>query len=183
MAEESFKLPGPVRRDLLALAKEPLAAAAAGRPVRTPQINKNLEVALPLVVSLYLNGQLVARAWNLESPSPIGTAAMALAAKALVDPDLGRPLTPEELPLATVGVAAIRDLREIPDDRALGPNQAAVVLSGLTQSVGLPSDAPPPKKAEDLLNLTCELAGLRPGAWLSGQSVILAGQAAEALEK
>jgi hypothetical protein len=180
---EEFSLPGPVRRDLIALAKEPLTAAVAGREVRVPRPNKALDPAFPMVVSLYLNGLLAARAWNLESPGPMSQTALALGAQVLVDPSLGRVLEAEELPLATVGVAIIRDLAEARDDRDLRPGMAAIVFSGLTVSVGLPSDAPPPKTAQDLLNLTCELAGLRPTAWLGGQSTILTGLTAETLEK
>jgi hypothetical protein len=182
-AAESLTLPGPVRRDLIALAKEPLAAAVANRPVRTPTSRPALSVALPLVVSLYLNGQLTSRTWILESPSPIEQSALVLGAKVLVDPDLGRILTPEELPFATLGVAVLSDLKKVNDDRDIAPNGAAIVFNGLGQSVGLPSDAPPPKTAKDLLDLTCALAGWRPGAWLTGQSVILTGQVAEVLEK
>jgi hypothetical protein len=180
---EPFKMPGPVKRDLLALAKEPLKATLEGRPPRTPKPNPALAISLPLIVSLYVDGVLAARAFQLDSPGPLEQAALSLGAQVLVDPTMGRVLTPEELPLASLGVAVLRDLREVPDDRAINPGEAVVILSGLTQAVGLPSDAPPPKKTVDLLDLTCQLVGLRPKAWLNSQTTILAGEAAEALEK
>jgi hypothetical protein len=108
---------------------------------------------------------------------------MALGAKILVDPDMGRVLSPEELLVATLGVAVVSDIREVKDDRDIGSTGAAIVFNGLGQSVGLPSDAPPPKTSRDLLNLVCELAGWRPGIWMSGQAVVMTGQVTEILEK
>jgi hypothetical protein len=181
-ADEAFQIPPLTRRDLLALAREPLTAALTNREPRVPKPNPALATALPMVVSLYLNGQLAARAWVLENPGPLGETATRLGAQILVDPQLGRILSPEELARATFGVAILRDLKPARDDRDLGPNQAAIVFNGLKQAVGLPSDAPPPKKARDLLSLTCQLAGLRPGAWLTSQTTIITGQVAETLE-
>jgi hypothetical protein len=165
------------------MVKEPLLAAVEGRAVRTPRPNSSLKAPLPLVVSLYLNGQLAARTWRLEGLGPLSETALALGAEILVNPKLGRILKPEEWPQATFGVAVLNDLKAARDDRDIGPTQAAIVFYGLKQSVGLPSDAPPPQKAKDLLGLTCQLVGLRPGAWMTGSGSILTAQAAEALEK
>jgi hypothetical protein len=136
-----------------------------------------------MVVSLYLNGQLAARTWRLEGLGQLRPMASELGAEILVDPKIGRLLTEAERPQATISVAILRNLQPAKDDRDIGPHQAAIVFYGMRQSVGLPSDAPPPLKAKDLLGLTCQLVGLRPGAWMTGQGTILTAQAAEAFEK
>jgi hypothetical protein len=179
-----FPLAGPIRRDLLALAKEPLSAILESRSPREPaSAAKGLEAALPLVVTVKVGGQLIARTWQLERPEPLQQAALILGAQVLTDPKMGRPLTEEELPQAVVSLAVLSDLKEAKDDQEVRQGQATIVLNGFKQSVGLPSDVPIGAKARDLLNLTCQLAGLRPGAWMTSRSTILTAQVSEVFDK
>jgi hypothetical protein len=179
-----FQFVGPLRRDILALAKEPLKAILEGRAPRAPsQGVKGLEAALPLVISVHVNNQLLARTWQLENPPPLQQAALLLGAQVLVDPKIGRPLTEEELPLATVSLAVLSNLKEVKDDKEILSDQAAIVFNGFKQSIGLPSDVPTGTKPQQLLNLTCQLAGLRPGAWLTSRSTIFSAQVSEVFEK
>ncbi|MDR1309611.1 MAG: hypothetical protein LBL95_06915 [Deltaproteobacteria bacterium] len=172
---------------LLMVAREPLAALQEGRPVREPKQNRAftaLSQALPMVVTLRLDGEILARAWEIRQPLALIQGAMALAGKALESPDQGRPPTPEEWPGLKVAVAVLHSLSEAADDREVGPGQAVVVLEGFRIGVGLPRDLPQGYRNFDLLSKACEMAGLRPQAWLlPGRCSILASDVDEMVER
>ncbi|MDR3204947.1 MAG: hypothetical protein LBV23_09445 [Deltaproteobacteria bacterium] len=171
---------------LMLLAKEPLKAQLEGREPRTPRDNpamKRLDIAQPMVVTLYLNNEPVARVWELRSPGPIATSALALGAKVLSAPDIGRVLTIEELAKAKMGFAVFEPLEEIKSDNDLKAGQGAVVINGFTFGVGLPGDMPKKFKPAELLSKACQLSGLRPGAWLTDKTVIFAALVDEEIEK
>jgi hypothetical protein len=172
---------------LLAVAKEPLAALREDRAVREPKENRAftaLNQALPMAVTIWLDGEILARAWEIRQPQALIQGAMALGGKVLENPDQGRPPSPEQWPRVKVAVAVLRDLAEAADDQQVGPGQAVVVLEGFSLGIALPQDLPPGHKAFDLLSKACEMAGLRPQAWLvPGKCSILAANADEMAEK
>jgi hypothetical protein len=161
---------------LLEVAKEPLAALRESRAPRTPNaapafaaLNQNL----PLVVTLWLDGRILARTFVLRDPPPLMAGALAQGARILDSPDAGRVPAAEEWPRVRMAIAVIHPLTEAADDTEVGANQAVVVINGFNIAVGLPKDMPSGYKNFDLLSKTCELFGLRSGAWLSERGSIL----------
>jgi hypothetical protein len=135
-----------------------------------------------MVLSLYLDGQLLARAWELRSPGALSAAAPILAQKAMTSPDAGRPPTFEELPRVKVGIAVIHDLREVASDKEAKSGEAAIALIGFSFAVGLPSDLAAGGAPFQLYSKACEISGLRPGAWLADGAALFAGTAEELAE-
>jgi hypothetical protein len=153
---------------LLLLAKEPLNALKEGREARPlPAITAPaLTQAVPLAVTLWLDGQILARAWEIRQPQPVGAGIFALSSKVLSEPDQGRAPTLEEWPRVKIGVAVLHQLDEAADDKAVGKGQAVVVLEGFTIGLGLPKDMPGKYENSELLSKACQMAGLRPNSWL-----------------
>jgi hypothetical protein len=167
---------------LLLLAREPLQAAVEGREIRAPRENTGfpaLDQSHPLVVTLWLDGKILARAFEIREPPALSAGAMVLGARVLDTPDAGRPPTAEELPRVRAAVAVLRELEEVGGDGDIGPGRAAVVLNGFTIAVGLPKDMPAGYRSAELLAGTCELFGLRPSAWLSDKSSLISAQVSE----
>ncbi|MDR0355652.1 MAG: hypothetical protein LBJ64_07935 [Deltaproteobacteria bacterium] len=161
---------------LVIIAQEPLLALLEDREVRMPRedgLPRSLSLVRPMAVTLRLNGQILARAFEIRSPAPLSVAALALGAKVMTAPDVGRPPELEELPNVKVAVAVLDNLTEAASDADIGPDQAVVVLNGFTIAVGLPSDLPPQAGSFALLSNACELFGLRKTIWLSDKSSLM----------
>ena len=154
---------------LLKVAEEPLLALKESRPPRplTDSASSGaLNQTLPAVVTLWLDGQILARAWEIRQPQPLVAGVEALAAKVLDSPDQGRVPTIEEWPRVKVGLAVLHQLAEAADEKEVAKGQAVVVLEGFTIGLGLPKDMTCQYESADLLSKACQMAGLRPNAWL-----------------
>jgi AMMECR1 domain-containing protein len=119
-----------------------------------------------MAVTLWLDGQILARAWEIRQPLQLVPGTLALASKALDSPDQGRVPTIEEWPRVKVGVAVLHRLAEAADDKAVKAGQAVLILEGFKIGLGLPKDLPGKYDSAELLSSACQLAGLRPNAWL-----------------
>jgi hypothetical protein len=172
---------------LLVLAKEPLNAFKEGREVRPldkPSYTPGINQTLPTVVTLWLDGQILARAWEIRQPQPLNEGVLTLAAKVLDSPNQGRVPTMEECLRVKVGVAVLHNLEEAYDDKAIGLEQAVVILEGFTMGIGLPKDMPPHYKNSEMLSKACQMAGLRPNIWLlPDKCTIFAADVDEVVEK
>jgi hypothetical protein len=177
------RLSGPEKRQLAAIAREPIAAAIEMRPMREPQVSQRLMAAQPVAVSIYLDGKLLARSWELARPGPLAAQTSSLAASLLTSPNYGKPPDASALPNVKVGVSVFYRFRQIKDDTELEEGEGAVVMSGFREGVAVPADLPPGHKPGDLLSLASEVGGMRPGAWLLPEAAILAAQADDEREK
>ncbi|MDR1487749.1 MAG: hypothetical protein LBT62_07160 [Deltaproteobacteria bacterium] len=180
------KLSAPELLYLQKVVREPLTALMQERGPRTPKNNPSMpHLSNPLarVVTALLDGQIVARAWELRTPEPLLQGAMTLGAKVLTNPDTGRILTAEELPRAKLGIAVLQALTEVKSDLEIRQGDAVIILNGFTFGVGLPSDLKPDYKISDLLTQACVASGLRPGVWrINDRTTIFSAIVDEALE-
>ncbi|MDR2352167.1 MAG: hypothetical protein LBF22_03235 [Deltaproteobacteria bacterium] len=175
-------LGGPEKKQLLAIAREPITAALEGRSPRSPSVGPALQAAHPLVVSFYLDGKLYARGFELENPGPLFAQAMALTVKLLNEPNWGTTPPPEILPQLKIGLAVLHRFLEIPDDKALNDMESVIILNGFNIGVAVPSDLPPGGTKKDLFTQASLVAGLRPGAWLLPDSTLISSPTIEAME-
>ncbi|MDR2388103.1 MAG: hypothetical protein LBE80_11065 [Deltaproteobacteria bacterium] len=161
---------------ILKVAKEPLMALREGRAVRPLEVTsfpRALNQSAPLAVTLWLDHQILARAFEIRQPQPIVLGILALAQKVLEQPDQGRLPTMEEWPRLKVGVAVLHGLLEAESDQEVGSGQAVVVLEGFTIGLGLPKDMPGKYENSELLAKACQMAGLRPNSWLLPEKVTI----------
>jgi hypothetical protein len=186
------RLSGQELNYLMKVAREPLNALIEERPIREFKDSAApgaINQSLPMAVTLWLNGQILARAWEIRQPQPLMAGTLSLANKVLNNPDQGRAPTIEEWRDLKVGIAVLHRLAEAIDDKEVKAGQAVVILDGFTIGLGLPKDMPGPKdkpfkyENSDLLSKACEMAGLRPGAWLLPDKLtILAADVDELIE-
>jgi hypothetical protein len=176
-------LTGPEKKQLLAIAREPLSAALEGRPVLTPNVGQRLMVRKPVVVSLFLDGKLIARSWEIKEYGPLATQIMGLSSLFLSSPQFGRIPEPEELSRGKIHLAILGRFNQVPDDKAVGEGEGVVILNGFKEGVATPMDIPPGGSIQDMLRIASEIAGLRPNAWLLPETSILTSPADEALEE
>ncbi|MDR1167161.1 MAG: hypothetical protein LBO66_15075 [Deltaproteobacteria bacterium] len=177
------RLTGPEKAQLLAIAREPLDASLEGRPIRDPTVGDRLLAVHPLLVSLYLEGKLVARCFELQRPGPLAIQAMSLAARLLESPQYGAAPDPAVLPGAKIAVAILGRFKEIESDLDLREGEGVVVLSGFKEGVAVWGDLAPGQGAKDLLSLASVVAGMRPGGWLTPSATLLSAPADEARER
>jgi hypothetical protein len=178
---------------LLGLAREPAAAALESRPaqdIRPSGSMARLNQSQRLVLSVLVDGQVIARAWELRSPGTLQATAASLGRRIVSGPDVGRPPTAEQWPRAKFGLAVIHQLQEVEDDKAAAQGYALVALVDFTFAVGLPSDMvgagtgarAPAYRNFDLYSRACGASGLRPTAWLGERATIFAGPVEEFFE-
>jgi AMMECR1 domain-containing protein len=180
-------LKGNDKHILLLIAQEAIAAARESRPSREARVGPRLEAAQPLVVSLYVDGRLRARAWKLKALQPLYLAARDLIGAALANPKVSdQPLTREELARAKVGLAVLGKYAPAKDDTEVPPRSAVIIYNGFTEWLALPGDVPGDvpggRPAADLLSYACEQAGLRPQVWLLPSTTIFSAPADEIRE-
>ena len=181
-ASGAAELKSQDKRVLLLIAREAVAAALENRPSREARVGSGLQAARPLVVSLYVDGQPRARAWKLKNPRPLYLEARDLVAAALAQPKISdRPLTPEELARAKVGLAVLGRYTQAKDETEVPPRAAVIVYHGFTEWLALPGDVDS-GRAADLLSHACGQAGLRPQVWLLPSTVIFSAPADEIRE-
>ena len=157
---------------LLLIAQEALTAALENRPSREARVEPRLRAAQPLVVSIYVDGHLRARAWRLKNPEPLFLAARDLVQMALAEPKISDPpLRPDELARAKVGLAVLGRYARAKDDTEVPPRSAVIIYNGFIEWLALPGDAPG-DSAADLLSFACAQAGLRPQIWLLPSTTI-----------
>jgi hypothetical protein len=169
------RLSGVEKRQLLAIAKEPLLSAIESRPPREPAVGQRLNIPQPVAVSMYLDGKLIARSWELARPGPLVVQVSSLAAALLTGPNYGNVPDPGILSQVKIGVSVFYRFREIKDDRDLGGGEGVVVMSGFREGVGVPQDVPEGAKPADLLSFASVVGGMRPGTWMLPESTLLSG--------
>lgn len=177
--EGSVKLPllsGPQRKTLLLIAREAVDATLENRSSREATVDARLRVTQPLVISIYVDGELRARSWRLKPYQPLYLDARDVTYEAINRPrDKDSPLTTAELARAEIGLTVLSGYTRALDDRDVPPHSAVIVLSGFTEALGLPEDVESNGIA-DLLSHACERAGLRPRIWLLPQTAIFYAQ-------
>lgn len=175
-------LTGPQKKTLVLIAREVLDAVREGRPSREATVEPRLTMAQPMVVSIYVDGRLRARAWRLRGVMPIYLEARDLTYQALAAPKVSdQPLRIEELSRAEVGLAVLSGYTRVKDDSQISPRSAVIIYNGFIEWLALPGDVSS-KKPADLLNYACEQAGLRPQVWLLPQTAIFSAQVEGARE-
>ncbi|MDR0882281.1 MAG: hypothetical protein LBP55_07040 [Candidatus Adiutrix sp.] len=170
----ALAMTGSQKRTLLLIAREAVEASRAGRPSREPtNLDRRLTLAQPLIISIYLDGRLWTRAWQLKNASPLYLAARGLTYEALAHPKIGgRPLTPEELGRVQIGLDVLSGYAQAKDETEVPPRSAVIIYSGFTEWLALPGDVKS-DQAADLLTYACQQAGLRPNAWLLPQETTI----------
>lgn len=159
-------LTGPQKRVLMLIAREALDATLESRASREATVEPRLTLSQPVVVSIYVDGRLRARAWRLRDLQPLYLEVRALAYEAINTPKITKtPLTPDELARAEVGVAVLSRYLRAKDDKDVPAGEAVIIYNGFTEWLALPGDVES-NRAADLLSYACEQAGLRPNAWL-----------------
>jgi AMMECR1 domain-containing protein len=159
-------LKSPEKKVLLLIAREALAAAMENRPSREARVEPRLQVAQPVVLSLYVGGQLRARSWRIKNLQPIYLAVRDLVNPALADPKVSdQPLSQEEMARAKIGLAVLGRYARANNDKEIPPRSAVIIYNGFKEWLALPGDVPG-GSAADILSLACVQAGLRPQAWL-----------------
>ena len=170
---------------LLRMAREPVAAILEGRrprDLRAPSSMRRLNQSQRLVMTIFLDGELLARAWELRTPGVLQATTVSLAHRIMQTPDVGRPPTYEEMPRIRIGLAVLHDLKEVATEKEALVGQALVALSGFSFAVGLPSDLPRGYTTFQLYSRACEISGLRSGEWLGDDATIYAGAVEEFFE-
>jgi hypothetical protein len=171
---------------LLKMAREPVAAILADRrprDIKAPASMRRLNQSQRLVMTIYLDGELLARAWELRTPGVLQATTVSLAHRILETPDIGRPPTYDEMRRITFGMAVLHDLKEVPSDKEARPGQAVLATIKFTFAVGLPSDLGAGHTPFQLYSRACELSGLRSGAWLADGANLYAGNVEEFFER
>lgn len=165
-------LTGPQKRTLMLIAREALTATLENRPSREATVEPRLMQPQPMVVSIYVDGRLRARAWRLTELTPIYLAARDLTYLALSTPRVSKnPLTLEELHRAQISLAVLSNYTLVTRENEI-PNRSAIVLyHGFTEWLTLPDDLPSDDPVQRL-EYTCVQAGLRPKVWLLPQTTI-----------
>jgi AMMECR1 domain-containing protein len=176
-------LKSPEKKVLLLIAREALAAALENRPSREARVAPRLMVAQPMVLSLYVDGQLRARSWRLKNPQPLYLAARDLVGPALTEPKVSdpQPLSREEIARAKIGLAVLGHYARAKDDTEVPPKSAVIIYNGFKEWLGLPGDVPG-GSAADILSFACAQAGLRPQVWLLPTTTIFHTPAEEIKE-
>ncbi len=175
-------LTGPEKQVLLLIAKEAVNATLDNRPSREATVDARLALPQPMVVSIYVDGQLRARAWRLKRPLPLYMEARDLTYEALATPKVSDlDLTPEELARAELSVAVLANYSQAMDETEVPPRSAVIIYNGFTEWLALPGDIPS-ESAADLLTYACQQAGLRPKIWLLPQTTIYSARVEEIRE-
>lgn len=169
-------LTGPQKRTLSLIAREAIDATLEGRPSREATVEGRLMLPQPMVVSIYIDGKLRARAWKLTELTPVYLAARDLTYLALSTPKVSKsPIVFDELHKARVSVAILTNFALAGDETEIPPGSGVVIYNGFTEWVGLPGDVPS-NSAKDLLTYVCRQSGLRPMVWLLPQTTIYSAQ-------
>ena len=170
------------KKVLLLIAREALNAALENRQSREAKVDQRLRAAQPMVLSLYVDGQLRARAWSLKNPQPIYMAARDMVQMALAEPKVSdKPLSADEMSRAKIGLAVLGHYTQAKDDTEIPPRSAVIIYNGFTEWLGLPGDVPGGSVA-DVLSYACGQAGLRPQVWLLPSTTIFYAPAEEIKE-
>lgn len=175
-------LTGPQKKTLILIAREVLDAVMAGRQSREATVEPRLTLAQPMVVSIYVDGVLRARAWRLRGALPLYLEARDLTYQALAAPKISeQPLRLEELSRAEVSLAVLSGYTRVRDESQIHPRAAVIIYNGFVEWMALPGDVPSDRPG-DLLSYACEQAGLRPQVWLLPQTAIFTANVERARE-
>lgn len=175
-------LTGQQKNTLLTIARESVTAVLEGREAREATVEPRLTEPQPMVVSLYVDGELRGRAWRLRNYEPIYLEARDLTFQAMAEPMVSdQPLTVSELSRVVISVGVLSNYTRAEDDRDVPPRSAVIIYSGFKEWMAMPGDVVS-GKAADLLSYACEQAGLRPNIWLLPQTTIFSAQVEEMRE-
>jgi AMMECR1 domain-containing protein len=136
------------------------------------------------VLSIYVDGQLRARAWRLKNLQPLYEAARELVQMALNEPKVSEErLSVEELARAKIGLAVLGRYTRAKDETEVHPLSAVIIYNGFIEWLALPGDVPG-GSPYDILSYACGQAGLRPQVWLlpDGRTTIFQASAEEIKE-
>lgn len=176
-------LTGPQKRVLLLIAKEALNATLESRPSREATVEPRLTLPQPVVVSIYVDNRLRARAWRLRGLQSLYIDVQDLTHEAINVPKItSEPLTIDDLSRAEVGVAVLSQYLSAKDDRDVPPGEAVIIYNGFIEWLAIPGDIKS-KKPADLLSYACEQAGLRPNAWLMAHKTTIYAARVEELRE
>ncbi len=169
-------LTGPQKKILLLIAREAVDSILDNRVSREPTVEPRLMERQPMVISIYVDGTLRARAWRLREARPLYREARDLTYQALDTPQFSdRDLSMDELARAEVGLAILSHYGQVQDETEVAPHSGVIIYNGFTEWLALPGDIPS-DQAADLLTYACEQAGLRPKVWLLPQTTIYAAK-------
>jgi len=175
-------LKSPEKKVLLLIAREALTAALENRPSREAKVGARLQVTQPVVISIYVDGKLRARAWRIKNLQPIYLSVRDLVSQALAEPKVSdQPLSQEEMARAKLGLAVLGRYSRAQNDKEIPPRSAVIIYNGFKEWLALPGDVPG-GSAADVLSLACGQAGLRPQVWLLPTTTIFHATAEEAKE-
>lgn len=176
-AQESVGGPYPAltahqKKTLILISREVIDAVMAGRQSREATVEPRLTRAQPMVISIYVDKVLRARAWRLRGAQPLYLEARDLTYQALAAPKVSdQALRIEELSRAEVSLAVLSRYTRVRDERQIMPRAAVIIYNGFVEWMALPGDIASDQPA-DLLTYACEQAGLRPQVWLLPQTSI-----------
>lgn len=175
-------LTGQQKSILLMIAREAIEATIEGRDSREATVEPRLTIAQPMVVSVYIDGELRARAWALKTAQPLYLLARSLTYQAIDQPKVSdKAISPEELSKAEISIAVLSNYTRAKDETEIPPKSAVIVYYKFTEWMALPGDVKS-DKAADLLSYACEQAGLRPHVWLLSETAIFQAKVEETRE-
>ena len=158
------------RRQLLAIARDAIAAAIGGAPAPAPPLTGVLARAAGAFVTVHNHGDLRGCIGHVEADQPLGRLIPRMAvAAATADPRF-RGVDARELPQIDLEISVLGPLETIdgPADIEIG-RHGLVVERGACRGLLLPQVAPEWKwDPATFLAHTCQKAGLPPDAWRSG---------------
>jgi len=172
-----MSIPEDDRKALLKLARESVAAAAAGRaPPRPAKMDGTLALRRGCFVTLTNRGDLRGCIGTFSPTAPLGEQIVEMAAAATRDPRfVGNRITPREVPELTVQVSVLSELQPIEDplDIELGVHGIYIARGGLSGCF-LPEVATETGwSKEEFLSRCCGgKAGLAPDAWKDPQTKV-----------
>jgi AMMECR1 domain-containing protein len=135
-----------------------------------------------MVLSLYVDGKLRARAWKLKHLQPVYLEARDLVQTALTNPKVSEePLSLEEMARAKISLAVLGRYIRAKDETEVPPRSAVIIYNGFIEWLALPGDVPG-GSAADILSFACSQAGLRPQVWLLPTTAIFHAPAEEMKE-
>ncbi|MDL2259432.1 AMMECR1 domain-containing protein [Deltaproteobacteria bacterium OttesenSCG-928-K17] len=169
-------LSGTQKKTLMLIAGEALTATIENRPSREATVELRLMQPQPMVVSIYVDDELRARAWRLTELQPIYLQARDLTYLALSTPRVSKkPISQEELHRARISLAVLSNYTLITNEKDIPPRSAVIIYNGFTEWLTLPDDLLSTDPVERL-EFTCRQAGLRPQVWLLPQTTIYAAE-------
>ncbi len=161
------------RRTLLALARDAVAARAAGAALPRPALDGELARLAGAFVTLRQGQALRGCIGHIEPNMPLGAVIVRCAAAAAAEDPRFEPLPPREVADVDVEISVLGPLERVSsiDELEIGRHGVVVEL-GPRRGLLLPQVATEwGWTREEFLAQTCRKAGLRPDAWKNGATI------------